>query len=566
MNEGPKTAIFVGAALVLSLASYWSIPKPADVDLGVEIGSDLFEFEDPAKAASLEIIRYDEDLGKPHDFKVAKNSKTELWTIPSHSDYPADAAEQVRDAVTTLIGLKKLGLATEEKSEHELFGVVEPVKEGAQVPSKGVGLSIRVEDTKGKDLAKVIIGKPVKGTEDQRFVRIPGQDVVYAASIDPEKLSTIFGDWIKSDLLSLSAIDVEMMQLRDYSVVQSLQGGVLEKRSEVRVNWNSTDSKWELEKMLTFRGREEVPTELLDNEELDTTKLNDVKNAFSDLKIVDVRRKPAGLGANLKADKSFMDDPESRRSLMQHGYYASATESGDFELFAANGEVYVGMKDGYEYILRFGSVAITDESGDDGSLNRYLFVSARVDDSKFPTPELEPEPTSVEPATPAADDAPAPPDADAEKEDADDAKNDDKKSDDAKSDDAKNDDAKSDDEKKKEAEEEQKRQLQAAIERVEKENKRKMDTWEEDKKKAADKVSELNSRFSDWYYIISEDVYKRVHLSRNDIIKENAAAVDEGFGIDAFRKLQEDGVNPPPDAPTGPPAGGAFPGGPPFGR
>ena len=93
-----------------------------------------------------------------------------------------------------------------------------------------------------------------------------------------------------------------------------------------------------------------------------------------------------------------------------------------------------------------------------------------------------------------------------------------------------------------------------------------MDTWEEDKKKAADKVSELNSRFSDWYYIISEDVYKRVHLSRNDIIKENAAAVDEGFGIDAFRKLQEDGVNPPPDAPTGPPAGGAFPGGPPFGR
>jgi hypothetical protein len=334
-----------------------------------------------------------------------------------------------------------------------------------------------------------------------------------------------------------------------------------------------------------------------------------MKNAFSDLKIVDVRRKPAGLGVDLKADKAFMDDPENQRSLRAHGYYVNPTPTGEYELFAANGEVYVGMKDGYEYVLRFGSVAMTDEGTGDGSLNRYLFVTARVDYSKFPVPELEPDPTIADLPAPEGSDAPAPPatddnekegesdqENDVKKDDGknkeaeeDDGKNeeaeeDDEKNKEAEEDDGKNEEAEEDDgkneeaeedgekneeaeedgEKNKEAEEERQRQLQAAIERVQKENKRKMDAWKEDKKKAEDKVNELNSRFSAWYYIIAEDVYKRVHLSRNDIIKENANAIDEGFGIDAFRKLQKDGVNPPPPSPPGLPADGGFPGGPPF--
>jgi hypothetical protein len=208
------------------------------------------------------------------------------------------------------------------------------------------------------------------------------------------------------------------------------------------------------------------------------------------------------------------------------------------------------MKDGYEYILRFGSVAMTDEGADDGSLNRYLFVMARVDESKFPEPQLQPLPSTVDPPATETSDAPAPPAADEKADDADAAKAGDD------TDDAE----KNDDEKAKEADEERKRKLQEDIERIEKENQRLMDAWAEDKKKAADKVAELNSRFKDWYYIISEDVYKRVHLSRNDIIKESATARDEGFGIDAFRKLQEDGVNPPPEAPSTPPGAGAFPG------
>ena len=75
----------------------------------------LFEkLDDPAQAASLEILRYNEELGEIHEFKVAKNGKTGLWTIPSHSDYPADAEDRIRDVATSLVGLKVLGVVTED--------------------------------------------------------------------------------------------------------------------------------------------------------------------------------------------------------------------------------------------------------------------------------------------------------------------------------------------------------------------------------------------------------------------------------------------------------------------
>ncbi len=53
------------------------------------------------------------------------------------------------------------------------------------------------------NLASLIIGEGVKDDVEQRFVRIPGQDVVYAVKIDPEKLSTKFEEWIEKDLLNI---------------------------------------------------------------------------------------------------------------------------------------------------------------------------------------------------------------------------------------------------------------------------------------------------------------------------------------------------------------------------
>jgi hypothetical protein len=84
--------------------------------------------------------------------------------------------------------------------------------------------------------------------------------------------------------------------------------------------------------------------------------------------------------------------------------------------------------------------------------------------------------------------------------------------------------------------------LDKEIKRIEKENQRKLDEWQDKRGKAEEKVRELNARFADWYYVVAEDEYKKIRLGRGDLIKEGAAAADEGFGVDAFRKLQEEGL------------------------
>ena len=260
---------------------------------------------------------------------------------------------------------------------------------------------------------------------------------------------------------------------------------------------------------------------MLDTEELNSQKLNDLKKALGDMQIVGVMRKPAGLGADLKAGTEIADNEESLLSLTSRGFYLASVGGGAPELHAANGELVVGLKDGVQYVLRFGEIADVAQESEEGKLSRYLFVSARLDESKFPPLELAPLPGGE-----------ADPEAATDTEQA-----------------------------KEDATVGEKSDLELERERVRKENQRKKDEREEQLKKANQQISELNARFADWYYVISEDEYKNVHLGRNDLIKESATAKEEGFGIDSFRQLQQEGIEKKPEpSPKQPPAGFMPPG------
>lgn len=89
-NEWNKTGIFAGVAVLVCAVYLVARPKQEAFKPDEQVGKVLFEsLDDPAKAASLEIVKYDEDLGELRTFKVAKNSKTRLWSIPSNNDYPS---------------------------------------------------------------------------------------------------------------------------------------------------------------------------------------------------------------------------------------------------------------------------------------------------------------------------------------------------------------------------------------------------------------------------------------------------------------------------------------------
>ncbi len=78
---------------------------------------------------------------------------------------------------------------------------------------------------------------------------------------------------------------------------------------------------------------------------------------------------------------------------------------------------------------------------------------------------------------------------------------------------------------------------------MEKENKRKQDEYNDKLKKAQDRVKELNNRFSDWYYVISDAEYKKIHLSRADIVKQKEGVkAEDKTGVEKFNELKKEGL------------------------
>ena len=659
MNEGRTTAIFAGVAAVTLALAFWSMPKAINstsVEAKKMQNMVLFEkFDEPSKAASLQIVKYNESLGQLDPFEISKD-KGGMWKIPSHDDYPADAAEQVRDAATPLIGLKSLDVVTIKPDEHAMYGVLNPDDKNLKVGESGVGMLVRVKDASDKIIADLIIGKEDKGRENQRFVRKPSEDAVYIADLSVAPFTTEFRKWIKGELLGVKSFDINSIMLRDYAILPTQNGGYgMRKNFDADLSFDPAKSTWSLDRMLTFEdGPAGTPVTLTLEQELKATSLNDLRTAIQGLEIVNVRRKPKGLAADLKADKSLLENKESLKSLYDQGFFPQEGPNGP-EIYATGGETIVGTQNGVQYVLRFGEAVakLTGESedkkdGEIGGLQRYMFVTARLDESKFPIPDIQPLPETIEDlkklegaaqaaaseaapaeAAPSTYNPPAPaeespksekpPEPAAADKPIEDPKPEDPKPEDPKLEDPKPEEPKPEEPKdsaaatsepksedalnscdpqdaaptqepvsdkpadkplapaadkpatetpatepaatepaaqspdakpaqKQETEEELKERLEAARERIAKENQRKIDDRNEKIAASRKKVQELNARFSDWYYVVSDTAYKKLKISRDQLI------VPKGSGNNASPA----GGGLPPGFPGGLPPG--FPG------
>jgi hypothetical protein len=275
------------------------------------------------------------------------------------------------------------------------------------------------------------------------------------------------------------------------------------------VRYDDKNATWSLEELTAFdkQGKAE-DVALAATEELASGKLNDLRNALGDLKIVDVARKPAGLSGDLKAEAKFTEDREAVMSLAQRGFYPFASG----EILSSNGETLVGMKDGVEYLLRFGNgIAVSKaeadasksaQGGGDSATGRYLFVTARFNEGLLEKPVLDPVPEA-----PAADAAAA-----KAGESADGAKPEAA--------------APGGDTKEDETADEAEAKAQAALEerrRVERENRRKQEDYDSKVQAAQKRVRELNARFADWYYVVPDAEFVKIHLDRAAVIQQKSA-------------------------------------------
>jgi hypothetical protein len=589
MNEATKTLIYVAVAAGVAVTAFATRPVSPSLDPNDDVGEPFFaDFTDPSSATSLEILEFDEQTGEVNPFKVEVVDG--VWTIPSHFNYPADSENRLGEVAASVIGLEKMGIASDIPGDHELFGVLDP--RGAESGAVGVGMRLTLLGPKGGKLVDLIIGKEIKGQTGVRYVRLPEQNRVYTTAFDPKQWTTKFADWIEDDLLKLNSFDVASIHIDDYSV--DVLNGRINYKSQIDLTHDdSAETKWTL-------------ADLVEGEELDTTKLDAMTRALDELKIVDVRRKPAGLSGTLRAsaEEGLAVTMDARQSLQDKGFYIS-----EGSLLSNKGQVVCMMKDGVEYVLRFGDIAVGTEKSDSGDdeadagesdqgdtdvgdenkpaegENRYLFVMAQFNETLLEQPELTPLPGSElpggqVPAAPAAGETPTEEPATAEptSDEAGTKEADEDVSAAESFDDsqllalAQAEDAPTADVAAPATEPASAAEPANAIEpasatepapvdaiaaeearaEIEAENKRLVDEFNAKVEEGKKRVNELNDRFADWYYVISNEVYEKIHLSRENVIKQPepaagdtagpntgaAANVPQGDTIDAFEALK----------------------------
>lgn len=363
MSESGKTAAFVtAAAILLALAIFASPSRPEPAAFSEE-GKPLFpEFDDNTKTTSIEIVSTNEETGSPEPFKVERRKGR--WVIPSHEDYPAEAEKRLNETAARVVGLKRDSLRSERVEDHEGMGVLDPLD------TKATGLKSRgrraiLRDETGRVQADFVVGNEVPGKAGFRFVRLPGEKRTYAVKTDLD-LSASFHDWIEKNLLKTERWKLRRVVVDKYRVDEG-SGSLV--KGEVLHLFQDPNGTWKAE------GQTEQET-------LESLKLENLLMAITEIKIVDVRRKPAGITRDLKKAEGIEMTREVAMQLASKGFFFTR----DGNLVSNEGEVRLWTDQGVRYVLRFGELA---SGGDQKEERRYIFLTADFDETTMPEPPEE---------------------------------------------------------------------------------------------------------------------------------------------------------------------------------
>ena len=291
---------------------------------------------------------------------------------------------------------------------------------------------------------------------------------------------------------------------------------MLVQRGETVIEYADTgEPKWKLVEDRKFAMNKEkgegqwMAVKMPADEELNTAKLDELKTALDDLKIVDVSRKPAGLSADLKKAADFTTKNEAFVSLAEKGFFLTPLkENGPVELVSNEGEIRIDMKDGVEYVLRFGDIAGSgpakkdrqeeSEAGRREGQERKRHEPLLVRDGRVQPGD---DPQAAARTAPPAEERRRKETGRGEKTGGQEGRRE-RRPDDKKAQDAER-------------------------ERIEKENKRKQEEYDQKIADGKKRVGELNARFADWYYVISDEVFRKIHLGHDEIFKKKEKPKEE---------------------------------------
>ena len=508
MNPVPRTLAFVVAAF-LSLGAagltYWS-HRPAQMDWTAEIGEAFFpDFTDPNTATSLQVASFDKDASKTNSFSV--EFKDGKWRIPSHNNYPADGKDRLKQTAASVIGITRGTLAGKTKDAHKQHNLLDPLDTAiTETEGRGDRITLKAGD---KTLVDFIIGKKKEGSSSTYYLRRADEDRFFLSEVKIE-LSTKFADWIEPDLLDLKKDDIQTILIDRYSVDES-QGAIVPGEQSVLSRETAT-TDWSLK-------------EITEGMKPKTSVINAMLGSFDDLKIVGVRRKPEGLSASLQEDGAIKVTQSALLDLQSRGYFY--TKKG---LVSNEGDMLVSTFNGVSYVLRFGEVFTGDDidvevgssketekkpgeepkkEGEPAAdpekeaaikKSRFVFITAQFDEAALGPAPVEPKkPEAPKDDAPAAEPAkPADPAAAA----AEAAATPDPKA-------------------------EAKAAYEAALKQFETDSdvyRIRKKEYDEKKASGEKKAKALNTRFADWYYVISEDLFTELRVKPEDLVEPATAS------------------------------------------
>jgi len=543
---------FGAVMLIVATSVYWATRPTTNIEFEL-VGKPFFDDFDPSAAKTLEVSALDPETGDLRQFQV--ENKNGLWVIPTHYDYPAEAAERLANTTSALMGLKRDALQARLESEHGTYGVVDPLGDEVGSPDEA-GTRVLVKDADGNVVVDYIIGDPVKSSDTVSFerrtentqyfyVRVPEEQQTFKVAMDID-LSTQFTDWIEKDFLKLSMEQLSRMVIDNYSIEQKSVRGFTQARlveGDTFVLERATSSDpWQLD------GIDES------SESTNTGKIDAIAKVIDEMEIVDVRRKLRlndgrqilkpdltlnldGLG-QLRSEVVEQLFATASSDLGKQGFFLNSAEGvpEDERLFAKRGKVQAGTTDGVNYTIYFGdayagnreSIDInkqddgnstegteqTDSSSDSNDKvdtpDRFVMVRVNFDEALLGPPPQKPD-APTEPTKPAEYIASS----DYEKQF------------------AAGGDQSSPPPKPPGYEDKLKSFVEyedALVEFTQKQQQYETDlkAYEEDAKarnetadKGQQKIKELNERFGAWYYVVKAENVETMRLSRDELVTAN---------------------------------------------
>jgi len=205
MNGAFRTTALMGilAAAMIAGALYY-YPKTAEIVVDAKVNQNLFETYETNDVRSISITQFSNDSNRIEQFRLRR--KGERWVIPNVGDFPATRIARIGEVAKSLLDRKVLSLATEDEQGHVEYGVIDPTESANSPNRSSLGMRIDLLDRNKGDIANLIIGKAVPGSNDgvpRYYVRVPGQPAVYELEVPKQIFKTRFQDWVDPNLLEL---------------------------------------------------------------------------------------------------------------------------------------------------------------------------------------------------------------------------------------------------------------------------------------------------------------------------------------------------------------------------